>query len=163
MSWIKKVDRINQRVGDAVSLFILVIVAITIFEVLMRYGFNRPTIWVHETSSFLFSYAFLLGGAYTLQLRRHVAVDVLTRKLAPARRRLLEILMSVFFFFFIGLFIWKTGEWAWDSIVERERAHSVWEPYLFPVISAVPVAATLILLQGVVDFIRILRKEAREP
>ncbi len=158
-SWMQRVDKTSKFLGEAVSILILLIVAITVFEVVMRYAFNSPTIWVHETSTFLFSYAFLLGGAYTLKLGRHVSVDVVTRKFSPETKRVLELIMALFFFTFMALFVWKTAEWAWDSILEKERAHSVWEPYIFPVIIAVPVSAILMLLQGVVRFIRVLKRE----
>ena len=81
-STLEWVDRLNGRVGQVTSYLILGIIAITIWEVFWRYGFNRPTIWVHETSEHLFAIFFLLGGAYTLSQGGHVRVDVLTTKLS---------------------------------------------------------------------------------
>jgi TRAP-type mannitol/chloroaromatic compound transport system permease small subunit len=162
MSLLRWIDNMNQRIGRIISVLLLVIVAIIMWEVVMRYFFNRPTIWVQETSEQLFAFSFLLGGAYTFQRGGHVKVDVVTRHLSPEKKRFLEIFNSLFFFFFIILFIWKTGEWAWDSTMSLERAHSVWEPYIFPVIIAAPISGFLMFLQGIVRFLRLLKKEIVE-
>lgn len=156
------VDRLNQRIGRAVSFLILGIIAITIWEVFWRYGFNRPTIWVHETSEHLFAIFFLLGGAYTLSQDGHVRVDVLTMRFCERKRILLELYTSVFFFLFTGLLLWQGIEMASESVTVLERSQSPWGPYIFHVILMVPVAAFLMLLQGVAFFLRNLAKLREE-
>jgi TRAP-type mannitol/chloroaromatic compound transport system permease small subunit len=47
---------------------------------------------------------------------------------------------------------------AWESVAVLERSQSPWGPYIFHVILMVPVAAFLMLLQGVAFFIRNLEK-----
>jgi TRAP-type mannitol/chloroaromatic compound transport system permease small subunit len=148
------VDRMNGRIGRAVSLLILGIIAITLWEVFWRYGFNRPTIWVHETSEHLFAIFFLLGGAYTLSQGGHVRVDVVTQRVSAKGRMLLEVCTSVFFFLFTGLLLWQGIEMAWESVAMLERSQSPWGPYIFHVILMVPVAAFLMLLQGAAFFLR---------
>jgi TRAP-type mannitol/chloroaromatic compound transport system permease small subunit len=152
------VDRLNHRIGRAVSLLILGIIAITLWEIFWRYGFNRPTIWVHETSEHLFAIFFLLGGAYTLSQEGHVRVDVFTMRFSSRKRILLELYTSAFFFLFAGLLLWQGIEMAWESVAVLERSQSPWGPYIFHVILMVPVAALLLLLQGVALFIRNLAK-----
>jgi TRAP-type mannitol/chloroaromatic compound transport system permease small subunit len=152
------VDRLNALVGRAASYLVLGIIAITIWEVLLRYGFNRPTIWVHETSEHLFAVFFLLGGAYTLSQGGHVRVDVLLLRLSVRRRLLLELFASCFFFLFTGLLLWQGIDMAWESAAMLERSQSPWGPYIFHVNLMVPVAAFLMLIQGAAFFIRNLKK-----
>jgi len=152
------VDRLNGRVGRVTSYLILGIIAITIWEVFWRYGFNRPTIWVHETSEHFFAIFFLLGGAYTLSQGGHVRVDVLLLRLSARRRILMELFSSLFFFLFTGLLLWQGIEMGWESVAMLERSQSPWGPYIFHVILMVPVAAFLMLLQGAAIFIRNLGK-----
>jgi TRAP-type mannitol/chloroaromatic compound transport system permease small subunit len=152
------VDRLNGRIGRVTSYLILGIIAITMWEVFWRYGFNRPTIWVHETSEHLFAIFFLLGGAYTLSQGGHVRVDVLTTKLSVRKRILLGLYTSVFFFLFTGLLLWQGIDMAWESVAMLERSQSPWGPYIFHVNLMVPIAAFLMLLQGAAFFIRDLRK-----
>jgi len=152
------IDRINSWIGRMVSLLILGIIGITLWEVVLRYGFNRPTIWVHETSEHLFALSFLLGGAYTLSQRGHVRVDLIYGQLSDRGKAILELSTSVFFFLFVGLLLWKGGEMAWESVSLLERSQTPWGPYIFHVILAVPIAAFLMLMQGLAIFVRDLRR-----
>jgi len=151
------IDKINRWIGKAVSVFVLLVMSITLLEVFLRYGFNRPTIWVHETSQQMFSIAFLLGSAYTLQKGGHVRVDILYLRLSTRGRAIIEIVTSLFYFLFIGVLLWKGGEMAYESVTMLERTQTPWEPYVFHVILALPIAAFLLLLQGIADLIRNLK------
>ncbi len=151
------IDKINRWIGKMVSIFVLLIMSITLLEVVLRYGFNRPTMWVHETSQQIFAIAFLLGSAYTLQEGGHVRVDILYRRLSTRGRAILEIVTSILYFLFNGVLLWKGGEMAYESVMMLEKTQTPWEPYVFHVILAIPIAAALMLLQGIVDFIRNLK------
>ena len=50
--------------------------------------------------------------------------------------------------------LWITGAQALDSIAYLERSDSAWGPYIFPVMSAAPVAAALMILQALAILIR---------
>jgi TRAP-type mannitol/chloroaromatic compound transport system permease small subunit len=154
------IDKINCWIGKVVSIFVLLIMSITLLEVVLRYGFNRPTIWVHETSQQIFAIAFLLGSAYTLQEGGHVRVDILYRRLSTRGRAILEIVTSILYFLFNGVLLWKGGEMAYESVMMLEKTQTPWEPYVFYVILAIPIAAILMLLQGIVEFIRNLKTVA---
>jgi TRAP-type mannitol/chloroaromatic compound transport system permease small subunit len=155
------IDKINRWIGKMVSIFVLLIMSITLLEVVLRYGFNRPTMWVHETSQQIFAIAFLLGSAYTLQEGGHVRVDILYRRLSTRGRAILEIVTSILYFLFNGVLLWKGGEMAYESVMMLEKTQTPWEPYVFHVILAIPIAAALMLLQGIVDFIRNLKTLAK--
>jgi len=154
------IDKINRWIGKMVSIFVLLIMSITLLEVFLRYGFNLPTMWVHETSQQIFAIAFLLGSAYTLQEGGHVRVDILYRRFSTRGRAILEIATSILYFLFIGVLLWKGGEMAYESVMLLEKTQTPWEPYVFHVILALPIAAALMLLQGIVDLIRNLKTVA---
>ena len=151
------IDKISCWIGKAVSVFVLLIMSITLLEVVLRYGFNRPTIWVHETTQQIFAIAFLLGGAYTLREGGHVRVDIVSRRLSEKGRAILELITYVFYFLFNAVLLWKGGEMAYESVMMLEKTQTPWEPYVFHVILAIPIAAILMLLQGIADFIRNLK------
>ncbi len=158
MSWLDNIDKINEWIGRIVSFMVPIIIGITVYEVILRYVFNSPTIWVHETSDHLFAFSFLLGGAYTFSQGGHVKVDVLYNRFSARNRVILDLCTSFFFFLFIGLLLWKGGEMAWESVRLLERSQTPWGPYVFHVYLAVPVAAMLMLLQGLAFLMRDVRK-----
>ena len=50
MPW---VDRISRSAGNGLSLLFMAAIVLTAYEVVMRYVFNAPTIWVHDVVTVL--------------------------------------------------------------------------------------------------------------
>lgn len=155
------IDKLNRAVGLVAAYLMLPNIAIVVLEVALRYLLNRPTIWVNETSQFLFGFSFLLGGAYTLAAGGHVRVDALFHLFSKRGQALIELVTYPFAFFYLVVILWIGGERALEAIRALERTDSAWGPYLFPVLAAVPVAAVLMLLQAAVLFWRDLRRVLR--
>ena len=64
------------------------------YEVVSRYLFNAPTIWVQETSTYLYMWTMLAAASYTLQTRKHVHVDLVIDRLPTRPKALLEVMTS---------------------------------------------------------------------
>ena len=82
----------------------LAIVAISAFEVLMRYAFGQPTVWVHEVSIALAATCFVIGGPYVHASRRHITISYVYEKMPPgvqAWARLLCSLLTLAFLIFL--------------------------------------------------------------
>lgn len=146
--FISVVDFINDGVGRAISFLAYPMIGVLVWEVFMRYVFNQPTIWAHELSALLYAVFFLLGGAYTLRWKAHINVDVLYVQLSPRSRAMLDLITWVLFYFFCGVLLWQGSQAGWKSFLRLERASTVWEPYVWPVKLCIPLAAFLMLLQG---------------
>ncbi len=80
------IDRFFIRAGHFVSVLFLVVVCISFFEVIMRYLFNAPTLWVHETTSFLISLAMLFGGVACYADEKHIAMTFISDSFSPVVR-----------------------------------------------------------------------------
>ena len=148
------IDSINEWGGRIFCFLIIPIIGIVMLEVMLRYVFNAPTIWAHETSTMIFGAHFALGGAYTLLHRGHVNVDILYGRFPPRGQAIIDLITSTLFFLFCGLMLWKGAEFAWASILGRETSYTVWGPPLYPLKAVIPIAAFLLLLQGLAKFIR---------
>jgi len=125
-----------------------------VYDVVLRYVFNRPTIWSFDLSAYIFGAFFILGGAYTLRHRAHVNMDVIYLRLTPRTRAALDVVTSFLFFLFCGIMLWKGAEVAWHSIQIRETTATLWHPPVYIVRLVVPIGAFLILLQGLAKLIR---------
>ena len=152
MSFVKRfisvVDSLNNWVGKTISFLVYPMIGVLVWEVFMRYVFNRPTIWAHELSALFYAVFFLLGGAYTLRWKAHISVDVLYLKLSPRSRAILDLITWLLFYFFCGVLFWQGSQAGWKSFLRMERASTVWEPYVWPVKFCIPLAAFLMLAQG---------------
>ena len=146
--FIRIVDNLNDRVGSVIGVLILPMVLILVWEVLMRYGFNRPTMWAHETSEFLYGAHFIIGGAYAMRWRAHVNVEIIYNRFPPRMRAVVDLLTWLLFYFFCGILLWKGGQAAWKSVAMLETSYSAWAPPVWPIKLTIPLAAALVLLQG---------------
>uniref|UniRef100_UPI00082F76DA TRAP transporter small permease subunit n=1 Tax=Marinobacterium profundum TaxID=1714300 RepID=UPI00082F76DA len=79
-------DRVISRFGAAAAWLVFLAMAISVFEVIMRYVFDSPTSWVHESVVFLVAVSFALGGPATLAKNRHIRVRVLYDSVKPEFR-----------------------------------------------------------------------------
>lgn len=80
------IDRFFIRMGHFVSILFLIVVCISFFEVIMRYLFNAPTLWVHESTSFLVSLAMLFGGVACYADEKHIAMTFISDSFSPVAR-----------------------------------------------------------------------------
>lgn len=85
----------NIMLGYLSGLGILTMSLILFYEVIARYCFNAPTIWVQEVSIYLFMWSMLAGASYTLMLGKHVRIDLIFDRLPPKVQNFLDILTGL--------------------------------------------------------------------
>lgn len=151
------IDNISQKTGEIVSLLIFPLIAIVVYEVIMRYFFHNPTEWVFEAALFLFGASMVLGGCYVLKEHRHVGMDVLHSRLSLRKRAILDVITAFIFFAFIGVLLFESIRMAINSWSMTAHSESPWGPPIYPIVTTIPIAAFLLLLQGVAKFIRDFR------
>jgi len=102
-------DRGIRRGGQVIAWLVFLAMLVSVFEVIMRYGFNSPTEWAHETTTFLVAAIFALGGPYALATNRHIQIRILLDRLSPRKRSWLELLnlvLGILFCLAIGYAAW---------------------------------------------------------
>jgi TRAP-type mannitol/chloroaromatic compound transport system permease small subunit len=153
-AFVRLINATNEWLGRFVSLGVLVMIALVVYEVVMRYGLRAPTVWGMELSSYLFAGYILLGGGYTLLHRDHVNMDVFYSRLAPRGQALLDVLTAGVVFLFCAVLFYEGAQMAQDALARGRRSGTDWNPYLFPVLVTLPLGAFLLLLQAVAKFVR---------
>ncbi len=107
------VERVNLILGYCSGLGILAMGIILFYEVIVRYFFNSPTIWAQEISIYLFIWTMLAGAAYTLQVGKHVRIDLLIIRFSKKTQSFLEFFTSILgmlFSAFVTLQAWNMLE-----------------------------------------------------
>jgi len=148
------IDLVNAWVAKTVAWVVVVIIATTIYEIVMRYVFNAPTDWVFEFNYLIHGPYFLLLGAYTFAINGHVNVDIIYARLSKRTRAVVDLFTMPLFFFFTLMMLVYGGRFAMNSLSFRETLSSAWAPPVYPVKFVIPVAAFLLLLQGLAKYIR---------
>ncbi len=157
-------DRYVNAAGGAISWLAFLAMAISVWEVVMRYVFDSPTSWVHETVIFLIACIFALGGPVALARDKHIRIRVVY-DLASARvRRIFDIFNSVMTLLFtVGIsyaacvMFWRAshnpvGDW------QLERSGTSWNPP-FPALTkgVILLAVAIMMVQAVLHFVHALR------
>ncbi len=151
--FLKVINRMNELIGKVISFLILVLIGVIVYEIVVRYFFNSPTIWAHEISQMVYGAYVILLGAYLQQRKGHVNVDILYVRFKPRTRAIIDLFTWLLFFAFCGVILIKGGEMAWDSFLYRETASTVFDPPIYPLKMLIPLGAFLLLLQGLVKYI----------
>lgn len=156
------IDTINDRVARVVSWLIIPMVFIVVTEVTCRYFFNSPTVWAWDSIIMVGAIFGVMGGGYALRHGSHVSVDIVARFFPPRVRAIVNLATSSIFFVGIGVLLWFATEKAIYSVaVGEHHTYSMWEPPLSPVRIVVAIGIFLLLIQGVVKFIRELSTATR--
>lgn len=148
------IDTISDKTGKGVSFFILILAIALMYEVVARYVFNKPTQWAHELGMFMFGSACMLAGAYVLLHKAHVNLDLLYSRVTRRKQVILDLVTAPVFFFVMVLIIWYSTDFALNSWKMLEVSSSPWHPPYYPIKTIIPIAAILLLLQGIVKFTR---------
>ena len=153
-SFCRRIDSLNEWVGKFSGWLIIPLILLVVFDVTLRYVFNRPTVWAWDINIQLLGALVVLGGGYAFLHGAHIGVDALVIHLSPRRRAIVDLITSVFFFFGVGVLMWKAVGDAWFSLQIRELYTSVFAPPIYPFRILMVAGILLLLLQGVVKFIR---------
>lgn len=160
LQFARAVTRVNRFIGRWVSLAVLIIFALLLADVVMRYLVGSPTIWTAELATLIFGVYAIIGGGFLLAERGHVNVDIFYGRMSQKRRSVLDVLTWPLFLLFVGVLLWQGWNIASEAIDDMERSNSIWKAPLWPTKAMIPVAAILLLLQGLVRLwadIRVLR------
>lgn len=151
--------------GRPISVAFLLITAFTFFEVVMRYVFNMPTRWVHETTIALSAVCFAFGGAYCLAIDKHIRMIVVYDAVSPRVRRWLDIGISVIGCLSCLLMAWASfglaykGFWNPSGQFRLETTGSAWNPPTPAIVKAVLfITLCVMAIQFALQFVRHLRR-----
>lgn len=153
-SFVRIVDTISEWSGKAVTFLIPATVAVIVCEVVLRYFFNNPTTWGHETSIFMYGYCGAIAGAYVLKYHAHVSVDIVYARQSPRVKAILDSVTALIFFYFVTLVIYTGWEEAIAALAIDLHSASIWGVSLVHFRFLVPASGFLLILQGIANWVR---------
>lgn len=141
---------------------------VSIYEVFARYVFNSPTIWAHETTTFLIAFIFLVGGPIALARDRHIRVRMFYDNVKPGTKRLLDIFNSVLaLIFFTGL-SYAAWTMSWKAThnptgaFQMERTGTGWNPPTPALLKIIMLICVLTLaVQTILHLVAAIRRKDR--
>jgi TRAP-type mannitol/chloroaromatic compound transport system permease small subunit len=148
------IDAISEKTGKAISLLILLMMVITTVEVVGRYAFNYPTLWVWPINRQLFGVFILFAGIYAMSKEAHIRVEIVYDHFPPKMKMMARwIAMAAFLCFMVALVL-QGSRLGWNSLIVREKLTGAFPIPLYPLKLLIPITAFLFLLEGIVIFSR---------
>ena len=83
---VRSIERVSRLCGGLAAALVLALVVLMLYDVLLRYAFNAPTLWGFEISTWTMGAAFTLSIGYALACDAHVRVDLLYSRIDPRIR-----------------------------------------------------------------------------
>ncbi len=154
------VDLLSEFSGKLFAWLIIILTLAIVYEVVCRYIFNAPTIWIWDFSYMLYGAHFMMGAAYTLKHNGNVRIDLFYSRLSARGQAIIDLcLYPIFFFPAVGVLFWVGWDHAQYSWQIREvSSMTMWRAPIYPLKTVLPVATGLLLLQGIAEFMRLLIK-----
>ena len=155
-SFIKFADRLSISMGKAFSWCIVILMGGTVYEVVMAYAFNAPTLWNFDFSMQMYGAILMMSGAYCLATEAHVRGDVIYRLFSQKTQAYIDLVLYFIFFFpgvvalaFYGYeyasLAWKIKETSWNSPAQIQ---------IYMAKSLIPLSGILLTIQGVSEVCR---------
>ena len=147
------IDRINFLVGRATMFLIFAMIGVLFYSSISK-TFFFPSLWTLEFAQFLMVSYFLLGGAYSIQLRGHVRMDLLYSQGSEKTKYTVDACTSLFMIAYLVMLLYGSLSSLQYAIEYGERSYSSWRPYMWPVKSVMCVGIVLMLLQVIAQFFK---------
>ena len=147
-------DRVAVFLGRVTMMLVVLLTTVMIYEVVLRYIFERPTLWANELSLWIAGFVFLLAGLYAMQQRSHIRIfllyDVCPRWLQRTFDSISTFLIVLFAFFLI---YGGYGE-ASDKFYRWETFGTAFDPPIPATLKpAVLILIALVAIQAVINLI----------
>lgn len=158
-------DRGIVWLGSKLSILFAVVAIVSTYEIVMRYVFDDPTTWVHETATFIGASLFIFGGLYAFATDKHVRVVLIYDSVSERAQCWLRIVHHLLGLGFSGMMLYAGWTMAYKAVftpwgaLRLETSGSAWNPP-FPAYLKVfiLVAFAVLTLQLVLHLIRDLRQ-----
>ena len=149
-------DHLSTSIGKAFAWCIVILMGGTVYEVIMAYVFNAPTLWNFDFSMQMYGAILMMSGAYCLATESHVRGDVIYRLFKPRTQGWIDLILYFIFFFpgvlaltFYGFdyaaLAWKIKETSWSSPAQIQ---------IYMVKALIPAAGVTLIIQGISEVFR---------
>ena len=155
-AYINFADQFVVWIGRAFAWGIFILTAAVMYEVIMRYFFNAPTLWAFDFTIQMYGAVFMMGGASAMSTKTHVKADMYYNRLSEKRQAILDLVLFIFFYapgvfaltyagYFYAKKAWIVHETSWNSPAQIQIYFSK---------SLIPIAGLLLVIIGISEIFR---------
>lgn len=150
-------DSVNEVMLRAGWILVLYIMCFGLADVILRYVFNAPSLWIYLTLQFSMVVLVALCGGYALHQGAFVKMDVFYTHFSPRGKAIADIFTFVLTLLFAVMLIWKGAAHFMSSLEIRQLTPSAIPLPVYPIKAFIPVGGCLLLAVAVRKLISDIR------
>tara|TARA_X000001036_G_scaffold135310_1_gene128136 strand:+ start:502 stop:978 length:477 start_codon:yes stop_codon:yes gene_type:complete len=150
-------DKIVKYSGYLASALFIAIGFIISYEVIMRYLFNSPTIWVNEVSRFLQIWATYLALTYSFHKQDFIRITVIYDRLNETGKKILDFISFIFIIIFSCFVVYYGWLIAYDSLKVGRTSSTILDVPSFLTELAIPLCFAFLVIRVILEAIRYIR------
>ena len=150
-------DKIVRYSGYLASALFISIGFIVSYEVIMRYLFNSPTIWVNEVSRFLQIWATYLALTYSFHKQDFIRITVIYDRLNETGKKILDFISFIFIIIFSCFVVYYGWLIAYDSLKVGRTSSTILDVPSFLTELAIPLCFAFLVIRVILEAIRYIR------
>lgn len=143
--------KIDQVFAVVLSIAMMVLVALALWQVFTRYVLNNPSLFTEELLRFAMIWMALLGAAYAFSGRKHMALVFLREKMQGARRTALIIATDLLVIFFAASVMVYGGTFLASRTIHVITPVLGWS--MGVVYCVIPISGVLIIALKIMDML----------
>ncbi len=152
-SW-RAIDRLAVFIGRVTMMLVVLLTAVMLYEVILRYVFEAPTLWANELSLWLAGFVFLCSGLYAMQQRSHIRIVLLYDAVPRWIQRVFDILSTVCIVLFAFFLVYGGYGEAFDKFYRWETFGTAFDPPIPATLKPmILIIVSLVALQAIVNLI----------
>ena len=150
-------NKLVQYSGYLASALFIAIGFIVSYEVIMRYLFNSPTIWVNEVSRFLQIWATYLALTYSFHKQDFIRITVIYDRLNENGKKILDFISFIFILIFSSFVVYFGWLIAYDSLKVGRTSSTILDVPSFLTELAIPLCFAFLVLRVILEIITYVR------
>ena len=150
-------DKLVKYSGYLASALFIAIGFIVSYEVIMRYLFNSPTIWVNEVSRFLQIWATYLALTYSFHKQDFIRITVIYDRLNENGKKILDFISFIFILIFSSFVVYYGWIIAYDSLKVGRTSSTILDVPSFLTELAIPLCFAFLVLRVILEIIAYIR------
>ena len=158
MNYYNKLVKYSGYLASALFIAIGIIVS---YEVIMRYLFNSPTIWVNEVSRFLQIWATYLALTYSFHKQDFIRITVIYDRLNENGKKILDFISFIFILIFSSFVVYYGWIIAYDSLKVGRTSSTILDVPSFLTELAIPLCFAFLVLRVILEVITYIRNFVR--
>ena len=150
-------DKVIKYSGYTAAGLYVLIGFIVSFEVISRYIFNAPTIWVNEISRLLQIWATYLALTYTFHNKEFIRITVFYDKANDKTKKVLDFISFIFIIYFSSFVTYYGWLIAYDSFEVGRTSSTILDLPAVITEIAIPISFALLLIRVFLEVLRYIR------